>query len=127
MPKNEFVQLLEQDDVMGTTLIDMEEICSRVPSELEQNSAFEATILLQGQFDILVTSAVRRQDSALDLVERYQSLKQKLNPVKEILEGEYQEIESPPTQAVAQLGHTQEASDDIEPQNSSQLAQQPQK
>ena len=93
-PKDEFASMIEREALIESTVEDVDEILLRTPTELEHNRALEGTILLQGQFDVLINSATRRQDDSLDVAERYQAMKQRRSPPKEIIEGEYQEIES---------------------------------
>jgi hypothetical protein len=108
--QNDFTLMKELEHIWAKDIRDVEEILDRTPTELEHNSAMEATIHLQGQFDVLINSSARRQDSALELVERYRQLK----PAKEILEGEYEEIEPPLNQIAApRLVQSEEDDDDV--------------
>jgi hypothetical protein len=122
-PRNEFVAMIEREVIIESTIEDIDEILDRTPSELEHNRALEATILLQGQFDVLINSAERRQDGALELVDRYQALKQRRKPAKEI-EGQFEEIRTvPEITAAALLTPPNENANDVGTKNSGEPPQ----
>jgi len=120
-PQNEFVRMIEREGLIQSTVEDIDQILERTPSEIEHNRAIEATIAIQSQFEALIDSATRRQDSALIFAERYAASKQQRKPAKDIVEAEYAELEAPPQPALAPaLASSDGPADDVTTQNSSQ-------
>ena len=120
-PQNEFVQMIEREALIQSTVEDIDEILERTPTEIEHNRAIEVTIGIQGQFEALIDSAARRQDSALVLAERYAAIKQQRKPTEEIVEAEYVELEAPLQPALAPaLAPSDGTTDDVGTQNSGQ-------
>jgi hypothetical protein len=101
-PKDEFVAMIEREALIESSVEDVDEILHRTPTEIEHNRALEATMLLQGQFDVLINSTERSQDGAIELAGRYQALKNQRKPAKEI-EGQYEEIKDPPDDTAVPL------------------------
>jgi len=113
--------MIEREGLIQSTVEDIDQILERTPSEIEHNRAIEATIAIQSQFEALIDSATRRQDSALIFVERYAAAKQQRKPAKDIVEAEYAELEAPPQPALAPaLASSDGPADDVATQNSSQ-------
>jgi len=120
-PRNEFVRMIEREGLIQSTVEDIDQILERTPSEIEHNRAIEATIAIQSQFEALIDSAARRQDSALIHVERYAAAKQQRKPAKDIVEAEYVELQAPPQTALAPaLASSDGPTDDVATQNSGQ-------
>lgn len=131
-PRNEFVQMIEREALIQSTVEDVGKILERTPSEIEHNRAIEASVELLGQFEALIESAARRQDSALLLAERYAAVKQQRKPAKEIVEAEYVEVEAsaqppvalaPPLAPSDEVLSSDEVTSDVGTQNSSQPQQ----
>ena len=123
-PQNEFVQMIEREALIQSSVEDIDEILERTPSEIDHNRAIEVTIGIQSQFEALIDSAARRQDSALVLAERYVVSKQQRKPTEETVDAEYVELEAPaqPTLAPA-LAPSDGTTDDVGTQNSGQPQQ----
>jgi len=115
-PRDEFVRMIERERLIQSTVEDVDAILDRTPSEAEYNRAIEDTIVIQRQFDVLIESATRRQDSALMFAERHATLKQERKPAKEIVEAEYVALKASAESAV-------EGADDVGTQNNSQPSQ----
>jgi len=116
--------MIEREGLIQSTVEDVDKILEGTPSEIEHNRAIEATIAIQGEFEALIDSAARRQDSALILAERYAASKQQRKPAKEIVEAEYVELEAPAQPVLAPpLAPSDEATDDVGTQNSGQPQQ----
>jgi uncharacterized protein YhaN len=94
---------------------DVDEILKRKASELDDNRALQGSIVFQEQLDRLITSATRRRDDALTQLETYRAGlgSQALAAEKQILDGEFQEVATPTTQAPT-LIPPQETNDDVE-------------
>jgi hypothetical protein len=125
-PKNRFTQMIEQELFIQSSVEDVDGILDdeRTPTEIEHNRAIEATIAVQSQFEQLIDSAARRQDSALMLAERYVALKQQQKPTKAIVEAEYVELEEPAQPVLAPpLAPSDGSTDDVGTQNSCQPPQ----
>ena len=123
-PQNEFVQMIEREALIQSSVEDVDEILERTPSEIDHNRAIEVTIGIQSQFEALIDSAARRRDSALVLAERYVVSKQQRKPTDETVDAEYVELEAPaqPTLAPA-LAPSDGTTDDVGTQNSGQPQQ----
>jgi hypothetical protein len=128
-PRNKFIEIIEREALIESSVEDVDRILDdeHRPTEIEHSRAIEATIAIQTQFEQLIDNAARRQDSALILAERYAALKQQRTANKGIVEAEYVELGAESQPALAPpLAPSDEATDDVGTQNSSQPAQQPQ-
>jgi hypothetical protein len=126
LPQTPFVEIIEREALIDSSVEDVDKILDdeHAPTEIEHNRAIEATIAVQGQFEQLIDSAARRQDSALMLAERYVALKQRQKPAKAIVEAEYVELEGEAQPMLATpLAPSDETTDGVGTQNSGQPAQ----
>ena len=86
--------LAELEETISSTVDDMDEIHKRKASEREHNIAFEKSMAFQEQLDRLISSATRRRDDALKLLEIYRAGlgAQAQATAEQILDGECQEV-----------------------------------
>jgi hypothetical protein len=80
---------------------DVDDILNRAAAELNHNRAFEGSIAFQERLDTLITSAARRRDDALKLLDIYRAGlgAQAKEIAAEILDGECREVILDNTQA----------------------------
>jgi hypothetical protein len=57
--------------VFDSSVIEVDDILERTPTELEHNKALEACILLEERLDRLINSALRRRNEAIEQLEFY--------------------------------------------------------
>ena len=70
-PMTEYSKLIELDDIIMSTLTELEEIDARQPSEIEHNRALEQGIVFQEHIDRLLNSAHKRRNDALHWLDLY--------------------------------------------------------
>jgi hypothetical protein len=70
-PPNELGRMLELEDVVDSSVQDVDEILNRPPVELDHARALEGAIGYQEQLDKLLNAAVARRDDVLEQLERY--------------------------------------------------------
>jgi hypothetical protein len=68
----EVAHLVYLEDKVVELVSDCDEILQRTPTELQHNRALEKSIVFQEQLDKLVTSATKRFNETLELLENYQ-------------------------------------------------------
>jgi hypothetical protein len=70
-PVSDFSRLLELERAFDSSVIEVDDILERTPTELEHNKALEACILLEERLDRLINSALRRRNEAIEQLEFY--------------------------------------------------------
>jgi hypothetical protein len=92
-PATELQRLLDLNDVVMSSLSDVDEILLRPPTEIDHNRALEAGISLHMQLDKLINSAWARRNNALQQLELYrEDLGQSWRQISDALVKEDREI-----------------------------------
>jgi hypothetical protein len=99
-PVTEVGRMLELEDIVDSSVHDVDEILERPPADLDHARAFEAAIGYQQQLDQLLNTAVARRNDVLEQLERYRhGLGKRLRKASDdIVEGEFSDAEPEPKQ-----------------------------
>ena len=94
----EVSHLVKLEDSVMEAYDDVSEILKRTPSELALNLALETSITFHKDLEFLSASMTKRRDQALEMLDRYrQGLGRRAKQaVEEVLDAEYQVVESMP-------------------------------
>lgn len=121
-PPSDFAQLLALEDIVDSSVAEVDGILDRTPSELEHNRAFEAGLESIERYERLTISATARAEDARELFHHYQVVERL--PKDRIVDAEYKVIGSPPQQTAAPLlAPVEERTNDIAKEDSSQPPQ----
>ena len=70
-PISDFERLMHLEDVIEASVVDVDNILQRTPSEISHNEALEAGIGFQGDLDRLINSALARRNNLLEQLDFY--------------------------------------------------------
>lgn len=94
-PQTDLERISDLEDTIDSSVVDVDEILDRLPTEFDHNRALEGGILFEEQLDKLINSAIRRRNDAFEQLELYrQGLGEQWRRISdEIIDGEATEIE----------------------------------